>query len=232
MFDITKEKIASYIDQTKLNPDATIEDMENFVSQARDYQFKTVAIMPSWVPLASDLLIGGKTCIVSSIGFPLGTCTTSSKVGETVWSIENGLPNIEIDMVMNISLFKSQRYVEVENDIREVVEAAQGHTTKVIIEVPLLDQNEIKIASLLAANAGVDFIKTSTGFRGYPQMRASTAEDIQLIKSAVGDNVKYKIAGGIFSLEQALEVIDLGVSRIGTIAGIPIVKALEKIRIS
>jgi len=229
MWDITREQLASYIDQTNLNPDATKNEMAEFIHQSRAYRFKTVALMPSWVPLASEILEGSQTSIVSSVGYPLGTCTTASKVAETHWSIQNGLSDLEIDMVMNLSLFKSQRYEEVEADIHSVVEAAQGHTTKVIIEVPLLTEDEIVIASLIAVNAGIDFIKTSTGFRAYPQMRPSTVKDIRLIKSAVNERVKLKIAGGIFSLEQALEVIDAGVMRIGTIAGVPIVEALNKL---
>jgi len=229
MWDITREQLASYIDQTNLKPDATQNEISEFIHQSRAYRFKTVALMPSWVPLASEILEGSRTSIVSSIGFPLGTCTTDSKVAETRWSIQNGLPDLEIDMVMNLSLFKSRRYQEVKADIHSVVEAAQGHTTKVIIEVPLLHEDEIIIASQIAVDAGIDFIKTSTGFRAYPEMRASTVEDIRLIKSAVNERVKLKIAGGIFSLEQALEVIDAGVMRIGTIAGVQIVEALDKL---
>jgi deoxyribose-phosphate aldolase len=229
MWDISREELAQYIDQTNLKPDATEKEMAEFINTSKDFGFKTVAIMPLWVPLATNLLEGSRTSIVSSVGFPLGTCTTESKVTEVQWSIENGLKNLEIDMVMNLSLFKSRRYQEVEADIQAVVRAAEGHTTKVIIEVPLLTDEEIVIASLIAANTGIDYIKTSTGFRGYPEMRPSTAKDVQLIKKTVFDQVKIKIAGGIFSLEQALEVIDEGVSRIGTIAGIPITNALESL---
>ena len=229
MWDISREKLAQYIDQTNLNPDATESEMAEFINLSKAFGFKTVAIMPSWVPLATQLLNGSQTSIVSSVGFPLGTCTTASKVSEAQWSIQNGLKNIEIDMVMNLSLFKSRRYQEVESDIRAVVQVAGRHTTKVIIEVPLLTEDEIIIASLIAANAGVDYIKTSTGFKAYPQMRPSTVKDVQLIKKIIPKRVKIKIAGGIFSLEQALEVIDAGASRIGTIAGIPITTALESL---
>jgi deoxyribose-phosphate aldolase len=229
MWDISKAELARYIDQTNLKPEATEAEIKEFVLQARDYAFKTVALMTSWVPLATRLLEGSQTSIVSSVGFPLGTYSTRSKVFETRWAIEHGLPDIEIDMVINISLFKSGCFQQVEEDIKAVVEAAEGHTVKVIIEVPLLSEEEIINACLIADRAGVDFIKTSTGFRAYPKMRPSTSGDVRLIRSVVDERVKIKIAGGVFSLESALDAIDAGAHRIGTIAGIPIVEALDKL---
>jgi len=229
MFKITKEELARYIDQTNLNPAATQTDMALFVEEAKSYSFRTVALMTSWVPLATQILEGSTTSIVASVGFPLGTYPTESKVAETKWAINNGLKNIEIDMVMNISLFKSGRFDQVEQDIRAVVKAASGHTVKVIIEVSLLNREEIIIASMIAEKAGVNFVKTSTGFRGFKRMRPSTPEDVRLIKDVVGDRVEVKIAGGVFSLEQALMAIEAGASRIGTIMGIPIVEAVGKL---
>ena len=130
---------------------------------------------------------------------------------------------------MNLSLLKSRHYREVQADVRAVVEAAEGQTVKVIIEVPMLTNEEIVIASMIAENAGVDFIKTSTGFKAYPQMRPSTSADVRLIRSVVDERVKIKIAGGVFSLEQALDALDAGAQRIGTINGIPIVEGLDKL---
>jgi deoxyribose-phosphate aldolase len=229
MWDITKAELARYIDQTNLRPEATEREITEFVLLSRSYNFRTVAIMTAWVPLATRLLQGSTTSIVASVGFPLGTYPTQSKVTETKWAIKHGRDNLEIDMVMNLSLLKSHRYKEVEGDIHAVVEAAGGHTTKVIIEVPLLSEEEIIIASMIAEQAGVDYIKTSTGFKAYPEMRASTSQDVRLIRSVVNDRVKIKIAGGVFSLEQALDAVDVGAHRIGTIAGIPILEALDKL---
>lgn len=229
MWAMTKAELARYIDQTNLNPAATEKEMTEFILQARAYGFRTAAMMTSWVPLATRLLAGSRTSIVASVGFPLGTYPTDCKAAEAAWAIENGRQDIEIDMVMNLSLLKSRCYRLVEEDIHAVVNAAEGRTVKVIIEAPLLTPDEVVIASMIAEQAGVDFIKTSTGFRAYPEMRASTSQDIRLIRNVVGERVKIKIAGGIFSLEQALKVIEAGAHRIGTIAGIPIVEALEKL---
>jgi deoxyribose-phosphate aldolase len=188
--------------------------------------------MTSWVPLASEILGESQTSIVASVGFPLGTYPTESKVAEARWAIANGRSDLEVDMVMNMALFKERRYQAVEADLRAVREASLGHTLKVIIEVPLLSPDEIVIASQIVERAGVDFVKTSTGFRGYPQMRASSVEDVRLIRGAVGPQVQVKIAGGVFSLEQALAAIEAGATRIGTIAGIPIRESLERLQAS
>jgi deoxyribose-phosphate aldolase len=230
MMEITPAAIAWLIDQTNLNPGVTRAEMADFVRQSSRYGFRTVAIMTSWVPLASEILGDSQTSIVASVGFPLGTYPTESKVAEARWAIANGRSDLEVDMVMNMPLFKERRYQEVEADIRAVREACKGHILKVIIEVPLLNPDEIVIASQIAERAGVDFVKTSTGFRGYPQMRPSTVEDVRLIRSAVSPAVQVKIAGGVFSLEQALAAIDAGATRIGTVAGISIRQSLAQIQ--
>lgn len=229
---LTPEIIATYIDQTNLNPAATHTEIRRFVLEAREYGFATVAIMTSWVPLATELLQGSNTTIVASVSFPLGSNPTASKVAETRWAVKNGRDDLEVDMVMNIPWLKSRAYQNVEKDIRSVVEAAEGHTTKVIIETPLLTQDEIVIACLLAQKAGVDFIKTSTGFRAFPGIQASTVEQVKLIRKTVGKTTKIKIAGGVFTTEKAIQAIEAGATRIGTIAGIPIVEGLKKIKTS
>jgi deoxyribose-phosphate aldolase len=224
---LTHQALARYIDQTNLNPDASADEMADFFREVREWGFRTAAIMPAWVPLATEILAGSDSSIVSSVGYPLGSYSTASKVAETRWSIENGRADLEIDMVMNISLLKSGRHSDVEREIRAVMEAAAGHTFKVIIEAPLLSREEVITASQIAVQCGVDFIKTSTGFRAFKGMRPSTADDVHLIRRAIGDQVAIKIAGGVFRLEQALRAIEAGATRIGTIAGKPIVSAYK-----
>jgi deoxyribose-phosphate aldolase len=224
---ITEYQLAQSIDQTNLNPKATETEITDFVINARTYNFCSTAIMPAWIPLATQLLQGGQTTVVAAIGFPLGTCTTFSKVAETNWSIEHGPEDIEIDMVMNVPLIKSFRYDALEKDIRAVADAATGHTVKVIIEVPVLTCEEIVIASLIAENAGADFIKTSTGFKPLKNWRPSTTEDVRLIKSAIGSRLKIKVAGGIGTLSQAFAILEAGASRIGTSSGNAIVDAFR-----
>jgi len=225
----TEMDIASLIDQTNLKPEATAVEMTAFVEEAMEHKFCSVAIMPGWIPLATHLLGDGATTVVAAIGFPLGTTPTEGKVRETVWAIKNGPPRIEIDMVMNISLLRSRKYSEVVSDIAAVVSAAKGHIVKVIIEAPLLASDEIVVASMLVEKAGADFVKTSTGFKAFRGWRPSTVEDVALIRQAVGDRLRIKVAGGIKNLEQLLAVVEAGASRIGTSSGVGILEASRRL---
>lgn len=221
---IAEKEIVRYLDQTNLRPNATTEEIRKFAEEAVKNNFYGVAIMPRWIPLVADILKGSDTRIVAAIGFPLGTVTTHDKVEETKWAIKQceGKCDIDIDMVMNISLLKSGKYKEFREDIAAVVEAASGKTVKVIIEVGYLTKEEIVIASLMAEAAGADFVKTSTGFKHFKKWRPSTVEDVKLIRSIVGEKVQVKIAGGVRTYEQALAVIEAGATRIGTSSGVPI----------
>ncbi len=217
------------IDQTNLNPNASRAEIAAFVNEARAEEFGAVAVMLSWIPLATELLEGSRTTVVAPIGFPLGTCTTAGKVAETEWAIAHGPHSIEIDMVMNLSLLKSGRHDLVEQEICAVEEAAEGHILKVIIETPLLTPQEIVVASLIAEAAGADYIKTSTGFKQLRSWRASSLEDVREIRGAVGDRVKIKVAGGVSTLSQALAFLQAGASRIGTSAGTTILRQYKQL---
>ena len=217
--NITELQLARAIDQTNLSPIASAADIALLANQAKMHNFCAVAIMPSWIPLASEILEGSQTTVVAAIGFPLGTCTTASKVAETEWAILHGHSKIEIDVVMNISMLKSGKNTLVERELRAVKRAAQGHILKVIIESPLLTPDEVFLASLIGENAGADYIKTSTGFKYLKGWRPSTLDDVRLIRGAVADRVKIKVAGGVSTLSQALAYLEAGASRIGTSAG-------------
>jgi deoxyribose-phosphate aldolase len=228
MNDITENSLVRSIDQTNLNPAITAPEISSFIQEAKEYGFFSIAIMPSWIPLATDILQGGNTTIVAAIGYPMGTCTTSSKVAETRWAIKNGPKDIEIDMVMNVPLLKSGKYDQLEKDIIEVVNVAESHVVKVILEVPILTKQEVVIASLISERAGVDFVKTSTGFKPFRGWRPSTVDDVKLIRSAVDGRIKVKVAGGISTLSQAISVLQAGASRIGTSSGVTIMKEYKK----
>jgi deoxyribose-phosphate aldolase len=225
---VTEKQLAAMIDQTNLRPQATRQEMTAFLHQVRQNGFATAAILPQWAPLASEILAESGVAVDPAVGFPLGTTTTAQKVAETRWCVRNSGPLAEIDMVMNLVWFKSGRYPEVTSDIRAVVEAAEGQPVKVIIEVPLLTRREIEVASLLVAEAGAHYVKTSTGFRALRGWRPCTADDVRLIRSAVGDRVKIKIAGGVTCIELALAAIEAGADRIGTIFGMDILKGYRR----
>ncbi|REI25615.1 deoxyribose-phosphate aldolase, partial [Staphylococcus felis] len=155
------------------------------------------------------------------IGFPLGASTTETKAFETRDAIAKGAD--EIDMVINIGALKDGRDDDVQRDIAAVVEAAQGHTVKVIIETVLLTDDEKVKASELSKAAGAHFVKTSTGFAG----GGATPEDVKLMKDTVGDALEVKASGGVRNLDDFKAMLDAGATRVGASAGVQIMQGLE-----
>ena len=226
---VTEGDLARMIDQTNLKPQATRLEMEAFLREVRQNGFATAAILPLWAPLAAGVLAGSQVAVDPAVGFPFGTSSTAQKVAETQWCIQHSGPLAEIDMVMNLSWFKSGRFHEVEQDICGVVAAAEGRPVKVIIEVPLLNRSEIEIASLLVARSGAQYVKTSTGFRGLRGWRPCTAEDVCLIRSVVDEQVKVKLSGGVTFIEQVLAAAAAGADRIGTAFGMNILDGYRRL---
>lgn len=222
--------IARLIDHTALKPDTTEEQIRKLCEEAKRYCFASVCVNPCYVPLAAELLCGTPVAVCTVIGFPLGANRTPTKAFETELALADGAT--EVDMVINVGMLKSKKYDYVEEDIRAVVEAARPRhhephlphraLVKVIIEAGLLTDEEKVIASILAMNAGADFVKTSTGFLG----SGATAHDVALIRRVVGDRLGVKASGGIRSLEAAEEMVRAGATRIGASASVEIVKGL------
>jgi len=216
------EELARFIDHTLLRPDATLEEIEGLIEEAKKYGFATVCINPYWVPIASQLLEGTDTKVCTVIGFPLGAAASRTKAFETKQAIIDGAS--EIDMVINIGELKGKRDAVVTDDIQMVVEAARGKAiVKVIIETALLTDEEKERACKLAEAAGADFVKTSTGFSG----GGATVADVKLMGASVTDAVKIKASGGIRSLEDARAMIEAGASRIGASSGVAILSGLK-----
>lgn len=216
--EITEEKIARSIDHTLLKPDATINQIQNLIEEARKYHFFSVCVNPSYVATCAELLKGSGVQVCTVIGFPLGASSSATKAFETTRAIKDGAD--EIDMVINIGALKSQKLLLVEEDIRDVVSHAEGKIVKVIIETSLLTNEEKVIACQLAEKAGANFVKTSTGFNG----GGATIDDITLMKESVSTAVSIKASGGIKDLETARKMIQAGASRLGTSAGVAILK--------
>jgi len=210
--------IAKLIDHTVLKPNTTKEDVMKVLEEAKKYNFASVCINPTWVKLAAEELAGYDVDVCTVIGFPLGANTTETKVFETKDVIAKGAT--EVDMVINVGALKDGDNEFVENDIREVVEAAKGKAlVKVIIETCLLTDEEKVRACELSVKAGADFVKTSTGF----STGGATAEDIALMRKTVGENVGVKASGGVRTREDAEKMIEAGASRIGASASVAIV---------
>lgn len=213
------KNLAKMIDHTLLKPDTTKMQIINLTKEAEEYGFKSVCVNPYWVKTAFDALKDSDVLVCTVIGFPLGATNTEVKVLETELAIKNGAS--EVDMVINIGALKDKEDEIVENDIKAVVDKAKGKAlVKVIIETSILTEEERIRASKLAVKAGADFVKTSTGF----SKGGATAEDVELMRKAVGENIGVKASGGIKTREDAMRMIKAGANRIGASSGIKIIK--------
>ncbi|CAH0230308.1 deoxyribose-phosphate aldolase [Peribacillus sp. NPDC101481] len=215
------QNVAGLIDHTLLKADATKEQIKVLCEEAREYNFASVCVNPTWVKYASELLEGSEVKVCTVIGFPLGATTPETKAFETKDAISNGAH--EVDMVINIGALKDKDDELVERDIRAVVAASTGKAlSKVIIETSLLTDEEKVRACELAVKAGSDFVKTSTGF----STGGATVEDITLMRKTVGPDIGVKASGGVRNTSDAQKVIEAGATRIGASAGVSIVKGL------
>lgn len=216
-FDMNKQELTSIIDYTLLKPTATKADIKAFCEETIEYGFKTVFVNPYYVSYAHSLLSPHNIKVGVPVGFSLGGATTYVKVEEAKEAIKNGAE--EIDMLINIGALKSGEYDVVGNDIAEVVKAANGLTTKVIIETALLTDKEKVIATKLIIEAGADFVKTATGFNG----GGATVEDVKLLHSAADGKIQVKAAGGVKTYEDAIKIIEAGATRIGASGAVSII---------
>ncbi len=207
--------LASYIDHTLLKPVATKADILKLCEEAKQYHFASVCVNPCWVSFCAETLKGTGVNVCTVIGFPLGANTSEIKAQEATLAIKQGAE--EVDMVINIGALKEGNIDYVYKDILAVRKASEGKILKVIIETSYLTDEEKKTVCKLAAKAGADFVKTSTGFSN----AGATAEDVKLMKDASGISVK--ASGGVRTKEDALKMIEAGASRLGASAGIKIV---------
>ena len=219
---MNKAQIAKMIDHTILKAEATESEIIKLCKEAIHYNFASVCVNPSMVPVAAKELKGTHVKVCTVIGFPLGATTTEVKAFETKDVIEKGAT--EVDMVINVGKLKERNLEYVKNDIKAVVEAAKGKAlTKVIIETCLLTEEEKIIACKLSKEAGSDFVKTSTGF----STGGATVEDIKLMIETVGPEMGVKASGGVRSKKDALAMIENGATRIGASASISICEGTE-----
>ena len=211
-------KLSKYIDHTLLKADALEKDIVKLCEEAKEYDFKSVCINPSYIPLAKKELADSDVLVCTVVGFPLGQMSTQAKVFETKDALEKGAD--EIDMVLNIAKLKDGDLNYVTKEIKALKDVLKDHVLKVIIEACLLSDDEKKAACECILEAGADFVKTSTGF----STGGATFEDVALLKSCVGDKCQVKAAGGVRSHEDFLKMIELGADRIGTSSGVKLLK--------
>lgn len=213
-----KNKILGMVDHTLLKQDATWEQIREILDDGMTYHTASACIPASYVKQAAEY-VQGKLPICTVIGFPNGYSTTAAKVFEAADAVKNGAD--EVDMVINIGWVKDRKDAELEDEIRQIHAACNGHILKVIIETRLLTEEEKIRMCEIVTRAGAEFIKTSTGFSA----AGATFDDVALMRKHVGANVKIKAAGGISSFDDAEKFIGLGASRLGTSRLVKLMKA-------
>jgi deoxyribose-phosphate aldolase len=215
-----KMNIAPYIDHTVLKQSTTIAEVEKVCKEALEYGFAAVCVPPLYVKKAKEWLAESETKTTTVIGFPFGYCAIEAKVAEIVLAIVDGAD--ELDMVVNISAIKNGDWTFIANEINTVMPIVRNknQVIKVIIESGILTEEEIIKCCDIYGAAGVDYVKTSTGFAE----KGASIHDVQLIRAHLADSVKIKASGGIRTYSFAKELINAGANRLGCSASVQIVK--------
>lgn len=214
------EDLTSKLELALLKPELDETTIIKKCIKAIELKIFGVCVPTYLIPKISQT-VGSSIKIISVVGFPLGYSPTEMKVKEAEWAVRMGAS--EIDMVANISALKSQKYSVFMEDVRQVVESVYPNPVKVIIEIGLLNEIEVRRACQLIIKAEAQFVKTCTGFGP----RGVTIDDIKLLKSIVGGKLKIKAAGGIKTIEQAKRLVEAGAHRIGSSSAIEIAENLK-----
>jgi deoxyribose-phosphate aldolase len=206
----TVQEIASMVDLTAVRAETDEAEVRALADAAKRYRPTCVCALPSFTPLMRNLLAEETDVrVVGAVGFPSGGNTTTIKIAEARELLGTGCR--ELDMVINIGLLRSGAYQRALDDIRAVVNVANGAPVKVILECHYLSDDQIRTGCELCIQAGASFVKTSTGWAP----TGATLENVALIKSCVGDAIAIKAAGGIRSLDMVMEMYRLGARRFG-----------------
>ncbi len=220
-----KENLAPCIDHTFLKPTALLSDIKNLCDEAKQYHFATVCIPPLFVKKAKDFLQESEVKVATVIGFPFGYSAIEAKVAEMILAIVDGVD--ELDVVINISAIKNNDWQFLANEINIIMPLVKNNNKiiKIIIESGILTNEEIIRCCDVYGAAGVDFLKTSTGYAE----KGATIEAVKLIRNHLADVIKIKASGGIMTYTFAKELIDAGATRIGCSNSVQIIKEQENI---
>jgi deoxyribose-phosphate aldolase len=212
--------VASYIDHTVLKPTTLVTDIEKICNEAKEYGFAAVCVPPLFVKMAKEFTAGSAVKVATVTGFPFGYSAIEAKVAETVLAILDGAD--ELDMVINISAVKNKDWQFLASEINTVMPVirSKGRLIKVIIESGILTDEEIVTCCDIYGAAGVDFMKTSTGYAE----KGASVQAVQLMRKHLADAVKIKASGGIKNYSFAAELIKAGADRLGCSSSIQIVK--------
>lgn len=215
------EDIQRFIEHTNLRPTLTDKEVDQLVDEAGRHGFVGICVPPFWVKKAKREIGTDDIRLVTVIGFPLGYHMTETKINEMEVAIANGAD--ELDLVMNVSAFKSKMpWVKIEIAKCAQLAHAGGKLLKVIIETAYLQEDEMVNAAKICQDAGADYVKTSTGFAN----SGARVADVRLLKKKLPDHIGIKASGGIKTLEQATLFVEAGADRIGTSNGVKIMQEL------
>lgn len=227
MYTIKNSKeLAKLINYTNLNNMITENEMKEFLEKAKELNFNSVVISPTYIPLAKEILADSDIKIGSVVGFPLGFEDSESKIAETKELLKKDVD--EIELVLNLSYLKDEKYDLIENEIRQIKELMGDKTLKVVIESKALEDYEKANAAKAAEKSGADFIKNSTGFVA-PNHIFENVNDINLIQK-YAPKIKIEIYGGIDEYKFANQILTGGADLIGSNKGYEIVKRYKELR--
>ncbi|MEK0423610.1 MAG: hypothetical protein RLZ95_1520 [Bacteroidota bacterium] len=211
--------INKYIDHTILKPTCLVADIEKLCSEAKQYNFAAVCVPPNFVKLAKEQVAGTEVKVATVIGFPFGYSATEAKIAEIILAMVDGAD--ELDVVANISAIKNGDWAAIADEINHIMPIirSKGKTVKIIIESGVLTDDEIVKCCDIYGIAGIDFLKTSTGYAE----KGASVEAVKLFRKNLPNAVHIKASGGIRDYAAAKEMIDAGATRIGCSAGVAIV---------
>lgn len=213
-------KLNAYIDHTLLKPTALVSDIEKLCKEAIEYQFAAVCVPPNFVKKAKIFLGNSSVKLATVIGFPFGYSAVEAKLAEVILAIVDGAD--ELDIVANISAIKNGDWQYLANELNHItpIIKSKGKSIKIIIESGVLTEDEIIKCCELYGIAGIDYLKTSTGYAE----KGATIEAVALFKKHLPSNVQIKASGGIRDYAFAKQLVDAGATRLGCSASIAIVK--------
>ncbi|MEM9275552.1 MAG: deoxyribose-phosphate aldolase [Cyanobacteria bacterium P01_F01_bin.143] len=211
--------LSKYIDHSLLKPIATAEEVKQCCNEAIQYNFPTVCVYPVAVKQAADLLHNHRVGVCTVIGFPTGANTSAVKLYEAQEAVDNGAT--ELDVVINLGWLKSRQSDKIYQEIAQICEST-GKTVKAILETTVLSNDEKTLAAEICLDAGVAYLKTSTGWFG-----GATVEDIKLLKKITKGQIGIKASGGIRTVEQAMKLLEAGATRLGTSQGVTLMRELK-----
>lgn len=211
--------LTNYIDHSLLKPISTPEEVKQCCNEAIQYNFPAVCIYPVAVRQAADILHNHRTKVCTVIGFPTGANTSGVKLYEAQEAIDNGAN--ELDVVINLGWLKSRQSDKIYQEIAQICEST-GTTVKAILETTVLTNEEKRLAAEICLDAGVTYLKTSTGWFG-----GATVEDVKILRQVTRGQIGIKASGGIRTVKQAITLIEAGATRLGTSRGVDLMRELK-----